>query len=75
MRSASIHEHEGQVLRRHGLPVHRRVFGRVGVGLPPTDDTIDGVLLGLHILRALEHHVLEEMRKACAAGFSSFEPT
>ena len=49
------------------LPEHRRVLVGVGVGLAADRRDDRGVLLGLDVLRALEHHVLEEMREAGAA--------
>ena len=67
MRSRFHPQHQRQVLRRHRLPVHRRVFGRVGVGLAADRRHDRRVLLGLDVLRALEHHVLEQVREAGAA--------
>ena len=60
-------QHQRQVLRRHRLPEHRLVVGRVGVALSADRGDERGVRFGLDVLRALEHHVLEEMREAGAA--------
>ena len=60
-------EDERQVLRRERLPEHRRVFVRVGVALPADARDQRRVPFGLDVLRALEHHVLEEVREAGAA--------
>ncbi len=61
-------QHQRQVLRRHGVPVDRRVFVRVGVGASAHRRHDRGVLLGLDVLRALEHHVFEQVREAGAPG-------
>ena len=61
-------EHERQVLRRHRLPEHRRVFGRVRVALPADARDPRRMPFGLDVLRALEHHVLEQVREAGPAG-------
>ena len=61
-------QHQRQVLRRHRLPEHGRVVVRVGVALPADARQHRRVLFGLDVLRALEHHVLEQMGKAGAAG-------
>ena len=60
-------QHERQVLRRHRLPEHRRVFGRVGVALAADARDVRRVPFGLDVLRALEHHVLEQVREPGAA--------
>ena len=56
-----------QVLRRKRLPEHCFIVGCVGVALASDRRNERGVLLGPNVLRALEHHVLEEVRKAGAA--------
>ena len=58
---------ERQVLRGRGLPEHRRVFVRVGVALAAHARDERGVGFGLDVLRALEHHVLEQVREPGAA--------
>jgi hypothetical protein len=68
-------QRQRQVLRRQRLPEHRLVFGRVGVAAAADAGDDRRVRLGLDVLRALEHHVLEQMREAGAAGRSFFEPT
>ena len=60
-------ERERQVLCRRGLPEDRRVFVGGRVALPADADDVGGMAFGLDVLRALEHHVLEEVREACAA--------
>ena len=60
-------QHQRQVLRRHRLPEHRLVVGRVGVALAADRRDHRRVRLGLDVLRALEHQVLEEVREAGAA--------
>ena len=60
-------EHERQVLRRHRLPVDRRVFVGEGVGLAADARDPRRMLIGPHVPRALEHQVLEQMREAGAA--------
>ena len=60
-------QRQRQVLRRHRLPEHRLVVGRVGVALAADRRDHRGVRLGLDVLRALEHQVLEEMREPGAA--------
>ena len=57
-------EHERQVLRRHRLPEHRRVFVGVGVALPADARDVRRMPFGLDVLRSLEHHVLEQVREA-----------
>ena len=54
-------QHQRQILRRHRLPEHRRVVVRVGVALPADARQHRRVLFGIDVLRALEHHVLEQM--------------
>ena len=61
-------QHQRQVLRRHRLPEDRRVFVGVGVALPADARDPRRMPLGLDVLRALEHHVLEQVREAGAAG-------
>ena len=55
-----------EVVRRHDLVVGRHVVGREGVvgAAHVLGQPSDG--LGLHVARALEHQVLEEMREAGA---------
>ena len=60
-------QHQRQVLRRHRLPEHRRVFVGVGVALPADARDVRRMPFGLDVLRALEHHVLEQVREAGAA--------
>ena len=60
-------EHQRQVLRRERLPEHRGVFVRVGVALPADARDPRRMAFGLDVLRALEHHVLEQVREAGAA--------
>ena len=67
MRSASSHSAQRQILRRHRFPEHRLVVGGVGVALSADRGEHRRVRLGLHVLRALEHQVLEQMREAGAA--------
>ena len=66
MRSASSHDRQRQILRRQRLPEHRLVVGGVGVALAADRRDHRGVLFGPDVLRALEHHVLEEVREAGA---------
>ena len=54
---------EGHVLRRQRFPEHRGVFLRIRVAASADACDDRRVRLGLHVLRALEHHVLEQMRK------------
>ena len=60
-------QRQREILRRHRLPEHRFVVGRVGVGLAADRGNERGVRFGLDVLRALEHHVLEEMREPRAS--------
>jgi hypothetical protein len=68
-------QRQRQVLRRQRLPEHRLVFGGVGVAAPADARDDRGVRLGLDVLRALEHHVLEEVREAGAPGPLVLRPT
>ena len=61
-------QRQRQVLRRHRLPEHRLVVVGVGVALAADRRDVRRVRLGLDVLRSLEHHVLEEVREAGAAG-------
>ena len=56
-------QRQRQVLRRHRFPEHRDVVFRVGVGLTADRRDHRRVPFGLHVARALEHQVLEEMRE------------
>ena len=67
-------QHEREELRRHRLPEHGGVFVGVGVGLSAHGRDDRGVLLGLDVLRALEHQVLEEVRESRAAGLLVLGP-
>ena len=60
-------QRQRQVLRRQRLPEHRLVFGGVGVAAAADAGDDRRVRLGLDVLRALEHHVLEEVREPGAA--------
>ena len=61
-------QHQRQILRRHRFPEHRRVFGRVGVALAADRRDHRAVRVARHVLAALEHHVLEQVREAGASG-------
>ena len=67
-------EHQRQVLRRHRLPEDRRVFVGVGVALPADARDPRRMPFGLDVLRALEHHVLEQVREAGAARLLVLRP-
>ena len=60
-------EHERQVLRRERLPEDRRVFVRIGVALAADARDPRRMPFRLDVLRALEHHVLEEVRESGTA--------
>ena len=60
-------ERHRQVLRRHRLPEHGDVLGGVRVGLPADAGHERRVLLGFHVLRTLEHQVLEQVGEPGAA--------
>ena len=66
---------EADVRRRHGVVVAGDVLG--GEGVDVAADLLEqaGVLLGRHVLGALEHHVLEHVRDAADAARSSLDPT
>ena len=61
-------ERQRQVVGRQRLPEDGLVFGRVGVAATADAGDDRRVRIRLHVLRALEHHVLEEMREPGAAG-------
>src|SRR5215471_3740714 len=61
-------EDERQVLRRHRFPEDGRVLVRVGVALAADAGDVRRMPFGLDVLRALEHHVLEEVREPGMAG-------
>ena len=60
-------QHERQILRRGGLPEDGGILGRVRVALSANARNRGRMSLGLHVLRSLEHHVLEQMRETGAA--------
>ena len=68
IRSASSQSDQRQILRRHRLPVDRRVLVGLGVGLAADARDPRRMLIGPDVLRALEHQVLEQMREPGAAG-------
>ena len=67
-------QHQRQVLRGRRLPVDRDVLARLGVGLAADAGDERAVRFRLHVLRALEHHVLEQVRKPGAAGLLVLRP-
>ena len=56
-------EHQRQVLRRHRLEEDRDVLGRVGVAGPADARDHRQMLVGAHVVRPLEHQVLEQVRE------------
>ncbi len=67
-------QHQRQVLRWRRLPVDRDVLTRLGVGLPADAGDERAVRFRLHVLRALEHHVLEQVREAGAPRLLVLRP-
>ena len=61
-------QHQRQELRRHRFPEDGHVLGRVGVAPAADARNHRGVLFRLHVLRALEHQVLEQVGEARAPG-------
>ena len=60
-------QREADVRRRHGVVVGGQVLGGEGVDLAADLLEQPRVLLGRHVRRALEHHVLEHVRDAADA--------
>ena len=56
-------QRERQILRGERLPEHGGIFLRVCVAASPVARDDRRVRFGLHVLRTLEHHVLEEVRE------------
>ena len=67
-RSASSQSTSGRYCAGKGLPEDRRVLVRVGVALPADARDPRWVPFGLHVLRALEHHVFEQVRETGPPG-------
>ncbi len=67
-------EYQRQILRRRGFPERRLVFGGERVALPADRRDRRRVAFGLHVLRALEHQVLEQMREPGASRPLVFRP-
>ena len=65
---------ERQIVRRQRRPEHRLVVGRVGVALAAAARNHRGVPFGRDVLRALEHQVLEQVRKPGPARLLVLRP-
>ena len=68
-------EHQRQVLRRHRLPEHRRVFVGVALLWPPTLEMYDGCPSGSTFFEPLNIMCSNRCAKPVRPGFSFFEPT
>ena len=61
-------DHQGERFRGHVLEIHRHIAARKRVDPAPARFDEPGMHLGFDVLRALEHHVLEEVREAGVAA-------
>ena len=68
-------QHQRQVLRRHRLPEHRLVVGRVGVALAADAEMIDVCASGSTFFEPLNIRCSNRCANPVRPGFSFFEPT